>query len=349
MATVSFNIMNPKIQILLTGASGTVGQEVLKQLYRQKDKFGITIFDNKSKHSQKILSPYLKDVVIVYGDISRYEDVKKVAANVEVVIHLAAVIPPMADEKPDLAFHVNTLGTENLVRNLEQLSPDAFLLYSSSISVYGDRIENPLIRVRDSLNPSEGDQYAITKINAEQIIRESKLDWSIFRLTAIMGKHKLSKLLFHMPLNTPLEICTPEDTARAFIQAIENRNLLLRKIFNLGGGNNCRTTYHDFLIRSFKIMGLGKCNFPAKAFAERGFHCGFYQDGDGLEDILHFRNDSLDDYFGKVKKSVPLWKKVITSIFKKPIKTYLLKKSEPFQAFVNGDVKMIRHYFKSVR
>jgi len=104
-----------------------------------------------------------------------------------------------------------------------------------------------------------------------------------------------------------------------------------------------------FLIRSFKIMGLGKCNFPAKAFAERSFHCGFYQDGDGLDDILHFRYDSLDDYFGKVKKSVPLWKKVITSIFKKPIKTYLLKKSEPFQAFVNGDVKMIRHYFKSAR
>jgi nucleoside-diphosphate-sugar epimerase len=339
--------MSPKTRILLTGASGTVGQEVLKQLCRQKDKFDITVFDYKSRTSQNILSPYLKDALIVYGDISKYEDVKKASANVEVAIHLAAVIPPMADEKPDLAFRVNTLGTENLVRNLEQLSPDAFLLYSSSISVYGDRIDNPLISVQDSLNPSQGDQYAITKINAEQIIRESKLDWSIFRLTAIMGKHRLSKLLFHMPLNTSLEICTPEDTARAFIQAIENRNLLSHRTFNVGGGFACQTTYHEFLKRSFKMMGLGECNFPAKAFAERNFHCGFYQDGDRLDDILRFRNDSLEDYFKKVEQSIPLWKKVIISILKKPIKASLLNKSEPFHAFVKGDVKMIRHYFKS--
>lgn len=337
--------MKPKLHILLTGASGAVGQQVLKQLILRKELFAITVFDLKSKYSQKVLSPYLKDVELIYGDITNYDDVKKVAANIDVVIHLAAIIPPMADENPTLAYQINTLGTENLVRNLEQHSPDAFLLYSSSVSVYGDRIEHPFIKVGDNLTPSEGDEYAVTKIKAEQIIKESNIEWSIFRLSAIMGKHKLSKLMFHMPLDTPIEICTSEDAARAFVLAIEKRDLLSRKIFNLGGGEHCRTTYNDILTRSFEIMGLGKCDFPPKTFADKNFHCGFYEDGDNLEAILHFQRDSLDDYFEKVKKTVPQWRKLLTSIFNKQIKNYLLKKSEPYQAYVRGDAKMIEHYF----
>lgn len=339
--------MKPKLRILLTGASGAVGHEVLKQLILQKEIFEITVFDFKSTHSQKILSPYKNDARFVYGDITKYDDVRKVAAGVDVVIHLAAIIPPLADEHPEKAFQVNTKGTEHLVRNLEQNSPDSFFLYSSSISVYGDRIENPLIKVGDNLTPSEGDYYATTKIKAEQIIKESRLKWSIFRLTAIMGQHKISKLMFHMPLDTPLEICTRADAGRAYIMAIENRDLLTGKIFNLGGGNTCRTTYKDFLDRSFGIMGLGKCDFPDKAFAEKNFHCGLYEDGDDLDAILHFRKDSLNDYFGEIKKSVPLWRKIITSVFKKQIKSYLLKKSDPFQAYIKGDTRMIGHYFRS--
>ncbi len=339
--------MKPKLRILLTGASGAVGHEVLRKLILQKELIDITVFDFKSTHSQKILSPCKNDARVIFGDITKYDDVRKVAAGVDVVIHLAALIPPLADDLPEQAFQVNTRGTENLVRNLEQHSPDAFFLYSSSISVYGDRVENPLIKVGDNLTPSEGDYYATTKIKAEQIIAESRLKWSIFRLTAIMGQHKISKLMFHMPLVTPLEICTMEDAGRAFVMAIEKRDLLTGKIFNLGGGKNCRTTYKDFLDRSFGIMGLGRCDFPVKAFADKNFHCGLYEDGDDLDAILHFRRNSLNDYFGELKKSVPPWRKIITSVFKKQVKYYLLKKSEPFQAYIKGDARMIGHYFRT--
>jgi nucleoside-diphosphate-sugar epimerase len=138
-----------------------------------------------------------------------------------------------------------------LIRGLERFSPKAFLLYSSSISVYGDRLKDPNIYKTDPLLPSLGDEYAKTKIAAEDIIQSSRLKWSIFRLTAIMGGHKISKLMFHMPLATKMEICTPADTARAFVNAIEHRNKIEGKIFNLGGGESCRCTYLEFLDRSF--------------------------------------------------------------------------------------------------
>ena len=173
----------------------------------------------------------------------------------------------------------------------------------------------------------------------------NKLDWSIFRLGAIMGGHKISKLMFHQPLKTSFEIVTAEDTGRAFVNAIENRDFLSKKIFNLGGGESCRTIYDKFLIRSFKIAGLGSFNFPLKTFAEKNFHCGYYEDGNKLENILHFRKDNLESYFEKKKNKIKGLKKLFVLVFKEQIKKYLLRQSEPYQAFRTNNKKMMELYF----
>jgi len=337
--------METRKKVLLTGASGTVGYEVLKQIYNKKTNYKITVFDVKSSDSVKKFAPFEKDVEIIYGDITNEDDLDKICSEKDYVIHLAAIIPPLADEKPELSYRVNTLGTENLILKLEKSSPKVFFLYSSSISIYGDRLINPYIKVHDPLIPSEGDEYARTKIEAENIVQNCKLDWSIFRLCAIMGGHRMSKLMFHQPLKTSLEIATAEDTARAFINAIDKPLQLSKKIFNLGGGESCRVSYDEFLSRSFKILGLGKPDFPQKAFAEKNFHCGYYEDGIDLEKILNFRKDSIEDYFEKEKLKISPLKKFMISIFRTSIKRKLLKQSEPFQAYKTKDEKMLRLYF----
>lgn len=339
--------MRTRKKILLTGASGTIGFEVLKQLYENIELYDITVFDIKSHKSKRKFAPYKKSINIVYGNICKDNDIMNVSAEQDIIIHLAAIIPPLADEKPELSYQVNTIGTEKLIRLLEKHSPNAFFIYSSSISVYGDRLENPFMKINDILDPSEGDEYAKTKIEAENIIKNCKLDWSIFRLTAIMGGHKMSKLMFHMPLKTPLEIATPVDTARAFVNAIEKQVQLSKKIFNLGGGSNCRILYDGFLSRSFEIYGLGELDFPPKSFAEKNFHCGYYQDGDVLDNILNFGNDTLESYFEKEKRELSSIKKAIIAILKKPIKFYLQKQSEPLIAYKNQDKKRMHHFFNS--
>lgn len=338
--------MKKNLSVLLTGASGAIGLEVLKQLCSSKN-FNITIFDLKTSQSVKLLSPFKDDVNIIYGDISNVNDINQACDKQDIVIHLAALIPPLADEQPALAYKINVVGTENLIKSLEQFSPKAFLLYSSSISVYGDRIHNPNISVTDPLTPSDGDEYAMTKIAAEKLIQKSKLKWSIFRLCAIMGKHKISKLMFHQPLNTSLEIATLEDTARAFVNAIHKKDELIGKIFNLGGGEKCRSSYKEFLERSFLIAGLGKLDFPPKSFADKNFHCGYYQDGDDLERILHFQRDTMETYFEKEKKKILPIKKLLTSINRQSIKYFLQKKSEPLKAFKNNIIKTVKHFFNN--
>ncbi|WP_417237804.1 NAD-dependent epimerase/dehydratase family protein [Bizionia sp.] len=332
-----------KTHVLLTGASGTVGFEALKQLL-EKSIYQVTVFDKKSKATTEKFAPFKDQITIIYGDISNPLNLESIR-NIDAVIHLAAIIPPLADEMPELAHKVNTVGTQNLIAQLEKESPNAFFMYSSSISVYGDRIENPYIHVDDPLIPSEGDAYAETKIAAEKTLQNSQLNWTIFRLAAIMGNHKMSKLMFHQPLNTALEIATPRDTARAFVNGIEKEKALSKQIFNLGGGETCRISYEHFLERSFAIFGLGELDFPKHAFADKNFHCGYYADGDALEKIVNFREDSLEDYFSMEAEKVSSLKKTAACIFKKPIKWYLLKQSEPYDAYKAQDKKQMQHYF----
>lgn len=334
-------------RILVTGASGTVGKEVVRQLCDSGKDLEVTVFDIRNRQSMLLFRKYRKKIKIVYGDISVSKDISEACKNKDVIIHLAAIIPPLADKDPQLAKEVNVYGTKNLVEAVEKWSPDAFLIYSSSISVYGDRMLNPWIKITDRLIPSDRDEYARTKIEAEQIIKTSRINWTIFRLTAIMGidNHKPSPLMFHMPLETKMEIATPGDTGRAFVNALDKCNILKGNIYNLSGGEYCRIEYRDFLSRSFRIFGLGDSDFNINAFATRNFHCGYYEDGDILDDLLHFRSDSIDDYFMDIKRNTSEMKRFLTYMFRGRIKNSMQKKSEPLAAVMNKSESDIKHFF----
>lgn len=333
-------------RVLLTGASGAVGKEVLKQLNELQDKVEITVFDRETRSTRSFYKNF-NNINVIFGDLSDRADICKVCKNKDIVIHLAAIIPPLADKYPDLAEAVNITGTKNLVESVEESSPEAFFLYSSSISVYGDRNSNPWIRTSDPLIPSNRDEYARTKIQAEKIVISSRLNWTIFRLTAIMGigNHKISPLMFHMPLDSHLEIATPGDTARAFINALDHQAELNKKIFNLSGGEKCRIMYRDFLSRSFDIFGLGKLDFKNNSFAGKNFHCGYYEDGDILNGILDFRRETIEDYFRNVKGSIRPARRMLTIVFRKFIKHNFQKQSEPLAALMRNNRADIEHYF----
>ncbi len=334
-----------KKNILLTGASGEVGKETLKELVHNGDKYNIIAFDIKTSKSKKILKPFQKTANIIFGDIRDRQVVNQITKNVDFVIHLAAVIPPMADKYPELAESVNVGGTRNLILTLENNSPNAFLLYSSSISVYGDRLQNPMIKVSDQLKSSLGDEYAKTKIKCENLILNSKLNWSIFRFTGIMAaKSYLDPLMFHMPLKTSFEIATTRDTAYAVVQAIEFEKELQKKVFNLSGGEKCRIIYRDFLKIMFEINGFGSLPFLDESFATANFHCGFYQDAKDLDGILHFQRDQLDDYFTMVKDIIKPHQKFLIKLLKPLIVKLMLKKSDPLKAIITKDKALIERF-----
>ncbi len=348
MTMLESSELSPRLRILVTGGSGSVGSEVLKELHQNKTWYDVKVLDRNTPAVLRKLKPFRHDFRLLLGDLADPAMAEQAAERVDFVIHLAAVIPPLADRNPGLAERVNVEGTRNLVRALEKKSPMAFFLYTSSVSIYGDRVKDPWISLNDPLVPSEGDYYAKTKIMAENLVTSSRLKWSIFRLTAIMGvQTRMDPLFFHMPLDTSLEIATARDTGFALTEALYHQDEIRGRIFNLSGGPGCRTTYREFLDRVFIIKGLKGLDIPERAFAERNFHCGFFSDSEVLNSILHFQRDNLESFYDLLeKKEEGPVRKVIT-FFGPLIKRYLAGRSEPLKALRTKHKAQIHRFYYS--
>jgi nucleoside-diphosphate-sugar epimerase len=252
--------------------------------------------------------------------------------GVDGVIHLAALIPPLADRNPEYADYVNCGGTEVLVRACEKASPGARFVYSSSVAVYGDRRHSPQITLADEARPEKHDRYAAGKLAAEHIVRSSALDWTIFRLSAIASPDKLGldPLLFEMPLDTRIEWCTAEDAGFALARAVELPGAS-RTLFHLAGGPSCRVAFEEYLDRIFDLMGLGRDFLPREAFGPGPFHCG-YMDAFSAQERFGFQRQSLEDYYRQVDRRVR-WKRPFLRLVRPLIRSYLLARSPYWRAY----------------
>lgn len=340
---VIIRLEGESMKVLLTGACGNVGIHTLEKLVLREDIHTIAL-DLDTKKNRKKLKPYEGNIELAYGSILDEPFMRKILKDIDVVIHLAAIIPPHADKNPELTRNVNYFGTKMIVDILKE-NKKGFLIFSSSISVYGDRVKNPWITVHDKLIPSDGDYYAQVKIETEKYIIESGIPFTIFRLTGIMGNPMLDPLMFHMPLDTSLEIASVWDTATAFVNSINHLEPLNGKVFNLGGGPSCRTTYREFLKNMFSCYGISPKYLKEKDFAEQNFHCGYYQDSHELNDILNFQTDSLESYYSKVRKGSKKTR-LLCHLFGPFIFLYLEKKSEPLQSKKKKNQFLIHRFFK---
>ncbi|TFG22521.1 MAG: NAD(P)-dependent oxidoreductase [Promethearchaeota archaeon] len=318
------------MRILLTGAFGNVGLSVLNQLILRKHE--ITVFEIKNRRNVKLAKRFKKDINMVWGDIRFREDVQNAVKNQDIIIHLAAIIPPLADSLPELAEEVNVNGTMNILKAMRKQPNPPRILFTSSIAVYGDRRDDPFIKVSDPLNPSKGDFYARTKITSERLIKESGLNFAIFRLTYItsMNKLEMDPLMFHMPLDTKIEICDTHDVGLAIANSI-NSNEVWGKTFNIAGGEYCRITYKDYLNDMMEIFGLGRDFLPDQAYAKSDFHCG-YMDTEESQRLLKYQEHSLEDYYNDVKDKIGK-KRFFLRFLKPSIRSNLLRKSESYKRF----------------
>ncbi len=317
-----------RTRILLTGASGTVGFETFKKLLAENNRYLIRIFVRGSKKNRKLFKPYEDKIETIWGDIQDYEATKKAIENQEIIIHAAAVIPPLAYEKPDYTKKVNYGGTKNLIRAAKKLNEKIKIIYTSSIVIYGDRLKNPFIKINDPPNPN--DVYGETKLKSENLIKQSGYEYLIFRLSYIPSVNtlKFDPVMFRMPLNTPIEIIDPRDTAKAILNAI-NKKEVWNKTYILAGGPKNRIIFKKYLNDLLKIMGFGDNFLPEEAFAKEGFNCGYCETGE-IQDLLKFQTHDIKDFYEQVKDWIGI-KRYFIPLVKWFIKKYLLHKSKIYK------------------
>lgn len=168
-----------KTDILLTGASGFLGREIIDTL---GDRYHFITLGRQSPVSgNRHIGADLTSGIVINLPAVKY------------VVHCAGKahsIPDSTEEK-EAFFKVNFQGTVNLCQSLEKAAaiPEAFV-FISTVAVYG-REEGVLI-TED--HPLEGDTpYAKSKIMAEEYLAEwcdrHRVKLSILRLPLIAGNN----------------------------------------------------------------------------------------------------------------------------------------------------------------
>lgn len=307
-------------KIALTGSTGNMGVETLRQLMEVENVEIIKVLIRKEseKKAKKLKRKYKNKIEIVIGNIENKKDCEKLIEGTNYVLHLAALIPPKSDKFHELNYKVNFLGTKNIVDTIleteETKKPK--LIHISTVALYGNRTEkNPWARVGDPLIINNYDLYSYYKLKAERYVLESSLkNRAIIRQTAMLHNRMLTDnmsdgLMFHTCYNSPLEWITARDSGFLMKRIIEEdtKNKLddsfWRGIFNLGSKAENRITGYDVFNEGFKLIGGNAKKYMQPNWnAIRNFHGVWYYDGDTLEKLFNYQNESINDYWKEIAK-----------------------------------------------
>jgi nucleoside-diphosphate-sugar epimerase len=304
----------PKQKVFLTGATGSMGFAGMQELLKDSDHQDLVLLVQDTPRDRERLKGYenVSGLTIRWGDLTHYDDVYACVEGADIVLHVAALVSPVADYHPELAMRVNYGSMKNIIRAIqEQNRMDAVKVVAiGTIAETGDRM--PPIhwgRVGDPIKPSVFDYYAVSKVAAERLLVESGLKyWVSLRQTGIIGPAMskiMDAIISHNCLNNVLEYVSDRDSG------ILLRNLCLEQyrgglpedfwghIYNIGGGESCRVDTYSMYKAMYEPLGFKdlKHIVRPKWYATRNFHGQYYLDSDKLEQYLHFRHDSMEYFY----------------------------------------------------
>ncbi len=280
--------------ILVTGAFGNLGQMLLNELKQRGYRIRAMDLDNPQNRKIAARMAGVYDEV-VWGDLRKI-DFKPHLKDCVSVVHLGAVLPPVTENLPELAYDVNVKATFRLIDDIQNRENPPQLVYPSSVTVFG--YPNPptrLMRADDPVAPS--DHYTRHKVEIEQRLATSTIPWTVLRVGVSVDSRTLGtdlsmiRKLFNTNPDNPLEYVHPCDVATAVVNSIENPRAI-GKIFLLGGGGDCRINQHKFLSAALNALGV---TLPRDMFgSERFYTC--WMDTAESQEILQFQNHSFADY-----------------------------------------------------
>lgn len=157
-------------KLVVIGGAGLIGSHAVDHLVKEDVK-EIVVYDNFVRGSRENLQEALKDprvkIYDVGGDILQTDILQSALDGADGVFHLAALWLLQCHEYPRSAFDVNVRGTFNVMEACVAKGVKR-LVYSSSASVYGDAVREPM----DEEHPFNNKNfYGATKIAGEAMLR----------------------------------------------------------------------------------------------------------------------------------------------------------------------------------
>src|SRR5882672_11338438 len=208
--------MNGK-SVLVTGAGGFIGSHLTEALVRAGARVRALVHYNSRSdwgHLES-LDPRVREALeVTAGDVRDPFYVAEAAKGVEVIFHLAALIPiPYSYRAPQEYIDTNIRGTLNVLEAARRHGTSR-VLHTSTSETYGTALYTPI----DEKHPLQGQSpYSASKIGADKLAES-----------------------FYRSFNLPVAICRPFNTfgprqsARAVIPTIISQLLAGKKELSLG-------------------------------------------------------------------------------------------------------------------
>jgi UDP-glucose 4-epimerase len=157
-------------KLVVIGGAGLIGSHTVDRLIRE-DVREILVYDNFVRGRTENLTEAIKDprvrIYDVGGDIMQTDILESALEGADGVLHFAALWLLQCHEYPRSAFDVNVRGTFNVMEACVKKGIKR-LVWSSSASVYGDAVQEPM----DEDHPFNNKNfYGATKIAGEAMLR----------------------------------------------------------------------------------------------------------------------------------------------------------------------------------
>jgi len=177
-------------KLVVIGGAGLIGSHTVDQLVKE-DVREIVIYDNFVRGRAENLAGALQDprvrIFDVGGDILQTDILESALKDADGVFHLAALWLLQCHEYPRSAFDTNVRGTFNVMEACVKQGVKR-LVYSSSASVYGDAVQEPMTEDHPFNNQNF---YGATKICGEAMLRafhfRYRLDYVGLRYMNVYG------------------------------------------------------------------------------------------------------------------------------------------------------------------
>jgi len=315
-------------KIVVIGGAGLIGSHTVDLLTRE-DVGEIVVYDNFVRGTMENLAGALRDprvrIFEAGGDITQSDILHAALDGVDGVFHFAALWLLQCHEFPRAAFDVNVRGTFNVMeacvaRGVERL------VYSSSASVYGDAVEEPMTEDHPFNNKNF---YGATKICGEAMLRAFHhrygLNYVGLRYMNVYGPRQdyrgayiavIMKMLDAIDRgdgptilgdgSEAFDFVAVEDCAKANICAMKAD--VSDRFYNVGTGT--RTSLKEIAEKLLALTGSNRpiayaprsqatlvrnrIGSPVKARKEIGFDAGIDLDA-GLAELIAWRKSHIEE------------------------------------------------------
>lgn len=266
-------------KVLVTGADGFIGSHLTEMLIEAGSDVRAFVFYNSFNSwgwLDSLPKAVLDQIDVIAGDIRDIDRVDSALADVDIVYHLAAIIPiPFSYHSPRTFVETNINGTLNILQAARHHKVERVLITSTS-EVYGTARYVPI----DEKHPLQGQSpYSASKIGADRIAE------SFYRS-------------FDLPIVTvrPFNTFGPRQSARAVIPTIITQILSGVDHLKLGRLDTVRDfNYVKDIARGFIALSTAADSIGEEVNIATGVGVTIHDVLETLMDITHHRVDIKTD------------------------------------------------------